>query len=407
MFKIFVKIAWSSLSRRKNRSIMVIAMIAICFWGILVMEGFYDGMTEQVIDNAIRSSSGHITIYAKDYRLDKGLDKLIEKSDDIITELAQSANIKSYNQRVIQDCLVATAHYSQNGVVMGIDLDAEKNHARLDEYLVEGNFSFGKRGKGILLGAKLAQKLKAGVGKKIILSAQDKNSEISAIALKVTGILRTNNMSIDERAVFIDLSQARHFLQVEQGASQISIIVKDQQELETTLSTLQAHHPGLDILSWDVLYPALLQSRNIMKIFNLVTSLIVFLIAGLGIFGVMLVSVLERMREFGIMLAVGTQHLQIFLLVIIEAFCMSMLGYLIGGVLGGATLAYYINHGLDLTIFSEGLDAFGLDTVIYAMVRPEYFITAFLAIFFASFCSILYPLWVLRRSRPIESITRN
>ncbi len=407
MFKMLLKIAWSSLSRRKSRTVLVIIMIAICFWGMLVMEGFYDGMTEQVIDNAIRSSSGHITIYARDYRLDKILEKRIENAANILKELQQTENVKSYNQRLIQDCLIATAHYSQNGIVQGIDLPTEKKHARLDDYLVEGEYSFGKKSKGIILGAKLAKKLRAGIGNKIILSAQDSNYEISAIALRVTGILRTNNLSIDERVVFIDLQKARDFLQVEKGASQISIIVNDQQKLNMTINDLQGRYPKLDILSWDVLYPALLQSRQMMKIFNLVTSLIVFLIAGLGIYGVMLVSVLERLREFGVMLAVGTQHIQIFMLIVIEAFCMSILGYIIGGILGGATLFHFMTHGLDLTLFSEGLEAFGIDTLIYAIIRPDYFITAFLAIFFASFCSVLYPLWVLKRSQPIESINRN
>ncbi len=407
MFKTLLKIAWCSLSRRRSRSILVIIMIGACFWGMLAMEGFYDGMTEQVIDNAIRSSSGHITIYAQGYRLEKGLDKSIPNPADITAHLQQVDNTKSFNLRIIQDCLVATAHYSQNGIVQGIDLESEKRHARLDEYLIEGKYSFGKKGKGIILGAKLAKKLKAGVGNKIILSAQDANQEISAIALKVTGIIQTNNLSVDERVVFIDLPKAREFLQMDEAASQISIIVKDQKLLTSTIGDLQLQYPDLDILSWDVMYPALLQSRKIMKIFNLVTSLIVFLIAGIGIFGVMLVSVLERIREFGVMLAIGTQHIQVFLLVVTEAFCMSLLGYILGAVLGGSTLVYYMKNGLDLTLFSEGLDAFGIDTLVYAIIRPEYFITAFLAIFFASFCSVLYPLWILRKSQPIESINRN
>ena len=101
-------------------------VIAVCFFGILVMEGFYDGMTEQVIDNAIRSSSGHFAISAEGYRLNKGVDKLVESPAEIIEALNRSTNVASYNQRLIQDCLVATANYSQNGTVLGIDLAMEE-----------------------------------------------------------------------------------------------------------------------------------------------------------------------------------------------------------------------------------------------------------------------------------------
>lgn len=407
MFKTFLRIALFSLLRRKSRTVMVIGMIGACFWGILVMEGFYDGMTEQVIDNAIRSSSGHLTLYSKGYRLERDLNRLIAPAKQISQHLDGSTEIQGYTRRVLQDCLVATSHYAQNGQVIGVELEKEKNAGRLNEYLVEGEYSFGKKGRGMILGAKLADKLKVKIGSKIVLSAQDSKNEISAQALRVSGILRTNNLAIDERSVFIDLVTAQTFLNIGSGVNQISIFLENQSNLSPLQKQLQESYPQLDVLSWQESYPALKQSKEIMKIFNLVTSFIVFTVAGIGIFGVILVSVLERLREFGVMLALGTRIRQIFLLVSLEALSMSLLGYVVGGIVGGTTLYAFTLHGLDLTIFSEGLEAFGLDTMIYPVIRLEYFMTALTAILFAGICSVIYPIWVLQRSRPIESINRN
>jgi len=133
---------------------------------------------------------------------------------------------------------------------------------------------------------------------------------------------------------------------------------------------------------------------------------LIFAVAGLGIFGIMLVSVLERLREFGIMMAIGTGFSRIRNIVLLESFFLGGIGYLAGVALGGATLYYFYVHGLDLTVFSEGLDVFGMDAVTYAMIRSDYFVNALFAVALATFCSVLLPLRILKKARPIEAICK-
>jgi len=193
---------------------------------------------------------------------------------------------------------------------------------------------------------------------------------------------------------------------VPEGVSQISVILHDEKDLISLQSSLQKKFPDLEIMRWDELYPALMQSRVMMKGFNLVTSLLVFGVAGLGIFGVMLVSVLERLREFGIMLAIGTSFARICGIIFTESLILGIVGFAAGALLGGVTLFYFYRHGLDLTIFSAGLEEFGMDAITYALIRPSYFITAFVAIMFATFVSVLFPLRILKKANPIEAINR-
>jgi len=141
-----------------------------------------------------------------------------------------------------------------------------------------------------------------------------------------------------------------------------------------------------------------------MKGFNTVTNIIVFCVAGLGIFGVMLVSVMERLREFGILLAIGTGFKQICWMVIAESIFLGIIGFIGGAILGGATLYYFLKKGLDLTIFSEGLEAFGIDTITYAIIRPEYFTYSFTAVILAILISVILPLRILKKAKPIEAI---
>ncbi|MEA2085001.1 MAG: FtsX-like permease family protein [Thermodesulfobacteriota bacterium] len=404
MYKLVVKIAWASLHRRKIRSGLVVLMIAVSLWGVLFMEGIYDGMIEQMIGNAIRSGSGDITLFVKGYRLDNDLGKLITRTEDIDRLLSNDKRVKTYIMRIRQDGLVATAQYSRNVSIYGVELEAERVHGRLDSYITSGEFSFGRKNKGVILGAKLADKLKVKIGKKVILSAQNSENDVSSMAFKVTGIIKTNNMALDETAIFIDRHKAGDLLLVPQGVTQVCMILHNEKDIPALQGELQKHFSELEVFRWDEIYPALMQSRVMMEWFNLVISLIVFCVAGLGIFGVMLVSVLERLREFGIMLAVGTKFSQIRQIVMAESFFLGFIGFLAGSLLGGITLYYFYVSGLDLTMFSKGLDAFGMDAITYAIIRPSYFITAFIAVSLATFLSVLLPLRFLKKAKPIEAI---
>ncbi len=404
MFKTTFKIAWASLVRRRTRSVLLILMIAVSLWGLLFMEGIYDGMTEQMINNAIRSDSGHLSLFGEGYRLDPDLSKWVMDIDALDTFLASDTRVKSHVMRLKQDGLVATAHYSRGVAIFGVNLDEEEKHGKMAGYLHRGEFSFGKRDRGAIIGFKLAEKLQVRIGSKIILSAQDSQGEVSAAALKVIGILKTNNMSLDENAVFMSGKRMRKLLTAKDGVSQIAVILYDELNIPELQGDLKKEFPHLDVQRWDELYPALLQSRIMMEGFNLVTNLLIFCVAALGIFGVMLVSVLERLREFGIMLAIGTRFSQVSTIIFTESFCLGFIGFCLGSLIGFVTLYYFKINGLDLSVFSDAFEEFGMDAVTYAIIRPSYFIMALAAVFLATFFSVLFPLRILKKTKPIDAI---
>jgi len=406
MFSLIIKIAGASLARRGLRSLLVVMMIAVSLWGLLLIEGVYEGMIEQMINNAIRSDSGHLSLFAKDYRSDPDLSRQVHEVPAIKAALEQDRRVRSFAERIKQDGLVATAHASRGAAIIGMDLEKEEQHGRLAEYLQKGEFSFGKKGKGIILGFKLADTLRVRIGSKIILSAQDMHAEVASAAFRVTGILKTNNMGLDERAVFIDLDKMRKMLSVPEGVSQLAVIVHEQDQLAQVQEDLHKQFPTLDILRWDELYPALMQSKVIMDGFNMVISGMIFCVAALGIFGVILVSVLERIREFGIMLAIGTRFSLIRNIILAESFFLGLIGFVFGSLIGGINLYYFKIYGLDLSAFSDAFDEFGMDAITYAVIRPSYFVTAFVAVLLATFFSVLIPLRVLKKSNPIEAINK-
>ncbi len=404
MYKTAFDLAWKSLTRRKTRTLMVIMMIALSLSGLLFLQGLYDGMVSHMINTAIRSDSGEISLYAKQYRLEKTIDYHIDDPKAIKAYLDGSKNIDAYAIRLSQEGLVSTAHKSLGATLKGVRLEDERRFGDFDTFLFKGKFSFGPKNQEALIGFKLAEKLKVITGSRLVFTAQDASGEINAISFRISGIIKSGNLAVDEGSVFVSIETMEHFLALPNSATQIALRIKDESYTNSIQSILQKKFSTIDVLRWDELYPLLIEMRDMMDIFNWLSYAIVFAVAALGIFGVILMSILERMREFSIMMAIGTPYGNIRYQVISEAFIMALIGYIIGAILGFGFLVYTSSNGIDLRYYQAGLESFGLNAVLYADIRYYYFLQAFASVFFATFISVLWPLYVLKKIKPIEII---
>ncbi|MFA5502254.1 MAG: FtsX-like permease family protein [Sulfurovaceae bacterium] len=404
MYKIAFDLAWKSLIRRKTRTLMVIVMIALSLSGLLFLQGLYDGMVSHMINTTIRSDSGEISLYAKQYRLEKNIDYHIDDPISIKTYLDGFNEIDAYAIRLSGEGLVSTAHKSLGAILKGVRLEDERRFGDFDTFLSQGKFDFGPKKQEALIGFKLAQKLKVTIGSRLVFTAQDASGEINAISFRISGIVKSGNLAVDEGSVFVSIETMEQFLALPNSATQIALRIKDESHINSIQSKIQKKFNSLDVLRWDELYPLLIEMRDMMDIFNWLSYAIVFAVAALGIFGVILMSILERMREFSIMMAIGTPYKSIRYQVISEAFIMAIIGYIIGALLGLGFLAYTASSGIDLRYYQAGLESFGLNAILYADIRYYYFLQAFGAVFFATFLSVLWPLHVLKKIKPIEII---
>lgn len=404
MYKLAQHLAWLSLWRRKTRSLMVILMIALSLAGLLGIQGLYDGMITHMINTTIRSDSGEISLYAKGYRLEKSLDLRLKNPTQIEKKLSTIEGLTSHAIRMQQEGLIATAHKSLGASMKGISLDSESDFGQFDTFIIQGNYNFGKNDKDALIGATLAKKLHLDIGSRVIFTAQDTKGEINSVSFRIAGILKTGNPALDEYSVFVSMQKIAAFLNLKEGATQIALRLKDSKKIYKVQEEIKVIFPNIEVLRWDELYPLLIQMQEMMQIFNLAAYMIVFIVAALGIFGVILVSVLERIREFSIMLAIGTPYTTVRNQILLEAFFLGFIGFIVGVCLGWVVLLYMSVWGVDLRAFQEGMEAFGLNAVLFADIQYYYFLQAFFAVFFATLLSIIWPLYILKKVKPIQII---
>ncbi len=397
MYKLIIKLAFNNAFLRLSRTILVVTMIAVSMSMMLSIQGLYDGMTLSMVDKTKRSDSGEISLYNKEYRISKALKDNILNATAIKEELLKRQDVNAVVRRLKADGLSATAKKSAFSTVIGIDLNAEEKFGEFSEFLKSGELRLDKR--GALLGSELAKTLKIRIGSKVIFSTQDASGEINAMSLRVRGIVQTNNISLDASALFIDRTKLQKFLGVSKGeATQIAI----RSDSLTLKDELSKEYKNLDVKSFLELYPMMKQMQEIMVIFNSVTFFIVMMVVFIGIMGVMYVSILDRIREFGIMRSIGMSYSLIRSQIFLEALFVGVLGYALGAALGFGALYYLENYGLNLSEFADGLESFGYSSVIYATTKMSYFSSTFVAIIGASLLSVILPLRKIKTMNTIE-----
>ncbi|KIM10873.1 MAG: hypothetical protein KU37_09120 [Sulfuricurvum sp. PC08-66] len=400
------RIAFLNLWRRVSRSVLVIMMVTMSITGLILIQGIFQGMLNQMIDNSLRSDTGHVSIYHPDYRTNKALAEQIDAPQTLIDIIKAQPHVTSVIDRVRGEGLVATAKHSQGTVLLGTSLEEENRHANLQNYLIEGEYSFGTKARGAIIGADLAEKLKVTVGKKIIITAQDMHKEINGLNLKVMGIVRTNNIEIDKSGVIMDKGALRTLLGLGDQSTQIAIMVDTRANQEPLVATLQEKLSSHNVMvgHWTKLFIMFDQIEQMQVAFSAISYGLVFIIAALGIFGVILVSVLERVREFGIMLAIGSTFNRVRWQIIAESVFLGLIGLFFGSLLGGALLYYFTTVGIDLSNFSDAMAMFGMDAIIRSEFHISYFIYAGVAVVLATFFAALWPIRVLQKLNPIQAV---
>jgi len=398
MFRLILSLAYKNAFLRRSRALLLIVMIAVSMSMMLALEGLYDGMTASMVEKTKRSDSGEVSIYAKEFRQERTIQENIKDAKKIQEELLLRKDVKSVSLRLQADGLCATAKKSSFATLIGIELEDEQGFGDFSEFLETGSLTL--RGHKTVVGKELAKDLKLKIGSKVIFSTQDMSGEITAVALRVSAIVQTNNIALDKGTMYVNRELLRKLLQMPKNSATQIAIRSDNTRLAQELS---AQYPDLDVKSFLALYPMMEQMQEITVIFNSITFFIVMLVVFIGIMGVTYVSVLERVREFGVMRSLGMPYSAIKSQILFEALFVAMVGYILGAFFGFSALYYLENYGLDLKEFADGLESFGYASVLYADMKYDYFITSFAAIFIASVLSVLLPLRRLRKMSVIEA----
>lgn len=397
-------VAWRNLWRNRTRSLLILLSVAVGIWAGAFIMAIYFGMGNSRLRIAIDNEVSHLQVHHPKFKDDQ--EAKFNFSEDSLRHLLESQPlIKAFSLRTVTTGMLANASGSQGIQVNGIDTAAENATRSLRRFVVEGNF-FDTTGRNpILIGRKLADKLNIPLKGKVVLTLLDTVNTITAGAFRVVGIYETANAPQDERNAFVLKSDLDRLIGTEGRAHEAAVLLNRDEDLQPAFTVLKNAMPGLKVETWEDISPETALVVSSLDTYNLIFIAIILLALSFGIVNTMLMAVLERMREIGVLMALGMSRLRLFGMVLLETVLLTMVGAPLGILAAYATVAWVGKAGIDLsTVAGDTMKDFGYAVVIYPELPLNSVGQVLYLVFIAALLSAIYPAWKAIRLHPVEAI---
>jgi putative ABC transport system permease protein len=398
-------IAWRNIWRHKVRSLAIITSVVIGLWIGAFVNAMYWGMSEDRVKIAIENEISHIQIHHPKFKEDYKAEFAIPMNDELVSVLQQNENVKAYSLRTIAQAMLATAGGSTGLQVNGIHPQQEQNVTGIYNSIIEGEYLTEEKRNAIMVGDKLAKKMKLKLKSKVVLTYLDKENNIISGAFRVSGIFKTQNTTWDERNVFVRMEDLAPSMLLHNEIHEIAILLHSNSDVESTAEFLQNKLPALQVQDWMKVSPETGLIISTMTQFSIVFIIIILLALSFGIINTMLMAILERMREIGMMMALGMNKLKIFLLVLFETCLLVFIGCPIGLFVAWISIKYFSVHGIDISSFAEkAMSSYGFGTMIYPMLPNELYVQIIILVIITALVSSVFPAVKALKLNPAEAI---
>ncbi|NNK90040.1 MAG: ABC transporter permease [Saprospiraceae bacterium] len=404
---IIAKIAWKNIWRSPLRSLIVIVSIILGLWAGTFMMAYVLGLMDQRLEDAIKYEISHFQIHHPEYQEDYDPVFDIEKPEDMITSIQTDYNIKSATARVLAMGMVASSNTSTGGKFIGVNPDTESMVSNINDLISEGRFLEASDKNKVVIGQKLAEKLNVRLRSKIVLTFQDVDRNIVAGAFRIVGIYDSYNSSIEERNLYVMDRDLSALLNTPGHVHEIALLLNDPDELDQTVSALSNELSAKKVESWKSISPELSLMVDSMDQSMMIFLIIILLALSFGIVNTMLMAVLERVREIGVLMAIGMTKTRLFFMIFLETVFIIGLAAPLGLLLAYATITYLGNTGMDLSNFyKEGYAAFGFQSMIYPNLGVEYYIKILWLVAVTAILASIYPAITALRLNPVNAIKK-
>ncbi|MBI5884294.1 MAG: ABC transporter permease [Elusimicrobia bacterium] len=420
-----LRLAWRNVWRNRRRSLITVSSLGFGLAAIMFGQSLIKTLQAQLVEKATGSITGHLQVQHRSIKDYKFPDRYLERPERVEAALRGHPGIAAYGKRIHVTGLVSTPVGSVGALVCAVEPDKERRittmagHITRGSYFEEGACRKGGRSsergrspstegaRGIVMGEKLAQRLDLRVGEKAVVMAQASDGSMGAGAFKLVGLYRTGSTAFDSQLVYIPLAAAQELLAVEGKVNHIVAKLRDVREADRVKRELAENlgaERDLQVLSWKDIDHEIVGIQRYQDGLLTVVLAVVFLIVALGILNTLLMSLFERVREFGVLMAVGARPAWVMKLVLIEAACLGFIGSALGLGVGSAIIAYYGRWGLALPLGDAISYFMPFPSVVF--LRPAWasHLGAGLCVMAVSFLAALAPALRAGRLRPAEAL---
>jgi putative ABC transport system permease protein len=405
--KTTIKIAWRNVWRNKARSIVIILAVGFGLWGGVFSTALINGMIKQQFDSSIKNTVSHLQIHHPDYLLEKEPVYTVADSESIIQFLATHKDVAAFTARARTNGMLATAAMTSGVEIYGIGPDMENNTTELKGNVVDGDYFEQLTRNPVLIGEKLAKKMKISTGSRIIITFQDLENEIISASFRVCGIYKTSNTGNDERNVYIKQDDLDALLGGQGTVNEIAVLLHDLEKSTVIQTELKGLFPTNEVRTWFEVSPELSFMTEFSGFSMMILLIIILFAMAFGLLNTMLMTIYERTRELGVLMSVGMNKMRIFSMIILETSFLVLSGSIFGTIIGGLTVHFTSKSGLDISAFGgEVLSEYGFSAIIYPTLEPSFFFHLAVLVLITAILSAIYPAYKALKLKPAEAVRK-
>ena len=398
-----IKIGWRNIWRNKKRSLVVILSIVLGLYGGLIIASLMITLNTQRMDTAINTYLADIQIHDKEYSKEYSLSDTISNIQYLEEKLKTDSRIKSYSKRAVINGMLSNSTGSYGVNVLGIDPESEIKVTNVYSKLIEGDYFESERLNTMIVGKKLANKLNLKLRSKVVIAFQDVNGDITSLLFRVEGIFKSGNGMFDDYNVFVKNNSIFSNMPDLNGYHEIPILTTDENATQSLKFDLQKIDNSLEVKSWDEIAVELAYANKMLSSFLYIFMLIVLSGLSFGIINTMLMAILERKKEIGMLMSIGMTKIYIFLMICFETVFLSLVAIPFSLMITYFTVDYFSVTGIDLSIVGSGLENFGVGTILYLKLPIEYYLNLSLLVILISSISSIFPAIRALKINPVEA----
>ncbi len=406
-----LSIAWRNLWRNKLRSTVIFTSIAVGIIGAVVSDGFMSGMTDQRVDAAIANEVSDIQIHNPAFLLNGEIQYQIPHAEKILNKIEAIPQVKGVSLRMRTSAMASSANAGAGITIYGVNPAAERKVSDLYKHVIQGKYLSKKEKISTIIGQKLAHKLNLGLGDKLIVTVTDSSGNITSGAFQIVGIYKTANDRFDEANVFVNKKNLSNLIgyPVTTG-DEIAIRLKANSQTAGVIKILrrifkkEISNKQIVVRSWDQIQPLLKSMISMMNYFSYIFLVIILAALAFAIINTMLMAVMERTREIGMLMALGMNKRKIFSLIMLETIFLSVVGAVLGLVISIFIINHYATYGFDLSSVAKGLNYIGYSSRIFFRVNTNFYITSIILIILIAVLSSISPALKALRLQPATAI---
>ncbi|RME28495.1 MAG: ABC transporter permease [Deltaproteobacteria bacterium] len=410
---LLLKLAARNLLRNKRRTAITMAGISLGLALMVFSNNIAYGSHNDMLRTAISMMAGHVVVQGEGYQADPDSERKVLHSGELQAAIQQALPDAHVLRRVYLDGLLVSPVASTAVAIKAVEPSREAAVSKLDDKLTGGEWLADDDDRGAVLGVNLAESLDVGLGDKIVFMGQPDGDEVESRLFRVRGIFATGSPEIDGFTAVVHLAAAQELLQGEDPSTQIAVNLADDDATEDALAVVEQVVAGfpqagpLEVLPWRQAIPDIVEFVELDSAYGDGIWLVLGIIVSMGVINTVLMSVLERVREFGVMMAVGMRPRRLAVMVLAEGFIMGAVSAAIGIVIGLLVTWPFMATGLDLSgQYGDAMEAGGVPVsmILYPEIdRARLAIYPFIGVFFAVLAS-LYPAFKVTRLSPVQAI---